>query len=62
LTLPAATALGGVLVYTLEGDPVRLVAQNGEIKLPPRFFTTEARVVEAARRSHLPFGRDQAGL
>jgi gluconate 2-dehydrogenase gamma chain len=48
LTLPAAS-LGGVLVYTLAGDPVRLVAQNGEIKVPLRFFTTaEARVVQAA--------------
>ena len=28
LTLPAAS-LGGVLVYTLEGGPVRLVAHNG---------------------------------
>lgn len=48
LTLPAAS-LGGVLVYTREGGPVRLVAENGEIKVPLRFFTTaEGRVVEAA--------------
>ncbi len=48
LTLPAAS-LGGALMYTLAGEPVRLAAQNGEIKVPLRFFTAaEARVVQAA--------------
>jgi gluconate 2-dehydrogenase gamma chain len=48
LTLPAAS-LGGVLFYTLAGEPVRLEAQQGEIKVPLRFFTAaEARVVQAA--------------
>jgi gluconate 2-dehydrogenase gamma chain len=48
LTLPAAS-LGGVLFYTLAGEPVRVEAQTGEIKVPLRFFTAgEARVVQAA--------------
>ena len=48
LTLPAAS-LGGVLFYTLAGEPVRVEAQTGEIKVPLRFFTAaEARVARAA--------------
>lgn len=48
LTLPAAS-LGGMLLYTLAGEPVRMQAQTGEIKVPLRFFTAaEARVVQAA--------------
>ena len=48
LTLPA-TILGGVLLYTMAGEPVRVQAQSGEIKVPLRFFTAgEARVVQAA--------------
>jgi gluconate 2-dehydrogenase gamma chain len=48
LTLPAAS-LGGVLFYTLAGEPVRVEAQTGEIKVPLRFFTAaEARAVQAA--------------
>ena len=48
LTVPAA-AIGGSLLYTLAGEPVRLQAQNGTVKLPLRFFTAdEARVVVAA--------------
>src|SRR6266403_4016953 len=48
LTLPAA-AIGGTLLYTLAGEPVRLQAQNGTVKVPLRFFTAEeARVVTAA--------------
>jgi gluconate 2-dehydrogenase gamma chain len=54
LTLPVES-LGGVLLYTLAGEPVRLPAQDkgqtksGEIRVPLRFFTAaEARVVQAA--------------
>src|ERR1700719_1173224 len=48
LTVPAA-ALGGTLLYTLAGEPFRLQAQNGTVKVPLRFFTAdEARVVTAA--------------
>jgi gluconate 2-dehydrogenase gamma chain len=49
LTLPARS-LGGILLYTLAGDPVRLAAQeNGQIRIPLRFLTeAEARAVHAA--------------
>src|SRR3984893_374349 len=48
LTLPAKS-IGGVLLYTLAGEPLRLQAQNGELRVPLRFFTAaEARTVEAA--------------
>src|SRR5271168_2068435 len=48
LTLPVQS-LGGVLLYTLVGDAVRLQAQTREIRVPLRFFTAaEARVVQAA--------------
>src|SRR5712692_7651676 len=48
LTVPAA-AIGGTLLYTLAGEPVRLQAQNGTVKVPLRFFTAEeAGVVTAA--------------
>ena len=48
LILPAKS-VGGVLLYTLAGEPLRLQAQNGEVRVPLRFFTAaEARVVEAA--------------
>jgi gluconate 2-dehydrogenase gamma chain len=48
LTIPAA-ALGGTLLYTLAGEPFRLQAQDGNVKVPLRFFTAaEARVIAAA--------------
>ena len=48
LTVPAA-AIGGTLLYTLAGEPIRLQAQDGTVKVPLRFFTAaEARVVTAA--------------
>lgn len=59
LTLPAAS-LGGVLFYTLAGEPVRVEAQTGEIKVPLRFFTAaEARVVQAACERIFP--ADESG-
>jgi gluconate 2-dehydrogenase gamma chain len=48
LTIPAA-ALGGTLLYTLAREPLRLQAQDGNVKVPLRFFTAgEARVIAAA--------------
>lgn len=48
LTIPAS-ALGGVLLYTLAREPLRLQAQEGNVKVPLRFFTAaEARVIAAA--------------
>ena len=59
LIVPAAS-LGGVLWYTLAGEPVRLQAQNGNVRVPLRFFTAdEARVVEAACERIFP--SDAAG-
>jgi len=48
LILPVA-AVGGTLLYTLAGEPLRLQAQNGTVKVPLRFFTAEeAKVITAA--------------
>ena len=48
LTVPAA-AIGGTLLYTLAGEPFRLQAQDGNVKVPLRFFTAEeARTITAA--------------
>lgn len=47
ITFPAKS-VGGLLLYTLAGEP-SVKAQNGEVRVPLRFFTAaEARVVEAA--------------
>ena len=53
LTLPAES-LGGVLLYTLAGEPIRLQAQaTGKYKVPLRFFTAaEASVVAGGLRAH----------
>jgi gluconate 2-dehydrogenase gamma chain len=54
LTLPVQS-LGGVLLYTLAGEPIRLQAQSKEIKVPLRFFTgAEARTVQAAAERIFP--------
>jgi gluconate 2-dehydrogenase gamma chain len=48
IMLPARS-LGGLLIYTLAGMPIRIKAEEGTIRLPLRFFTaTEARVISAA--------------
>jgi gluconate 2-dehydrogenase gamma chain len=49
LLVPAGS-LGGLLLYTLAREPVRLKAQtNGAVRVPLRFFTAEeARTVQAA--------------
>jgi gluconate 2-dehydrogenase gamma chain len=48
ISLPAKS-LGGVLLYTLAGEPIRAQTQTGDVHVPLRFFTAaEARVVEAA--------------
>jgi gluconate 2-dehydrogenase gamma chain len=54
LTLPVQS-LGGVLLYTLAGEPIRLQAQSKEIKVPLRFFTAaEARTVQSAAERIFP--------
>jgi gluconate 2-dehydrogenase gamma chain len=48
ITLPLKS-LGGLLVYTLAGVPIRVKEQEGAVRLPLRFFTAaEARVIAAA--------------
>ena len=54
ILLPAQS-LGGVLLYTLAGEPVRMQGQTSEIRVPLRFFTAaEARVVQAAAERIFP--------
>jgi gluconate 2-dehydrogenase gamma chain len=48
ISIPAK-GLGGLLIYSLTGKPVRLQAQDGTVKVPLRFFTAEeAKIVQAA--------------
>src|SRR3954447_1243141 len=49
ISIPARS-LGGLLVYTLSGESLRLTErQNGEVRVPLRFFSAaEARLVSAA--------------
>jgi gluconate 2-dehydrogenase gamma chain len=48
ITVPAK-GLGGLLLYRLAGEPIRLRAQDGSARVPLRFFTeAEARAVMAA--------------
>ena len=45
----SAGSLGGVLLYTLAREPLRIQAQDGTLRIPLRFFTeAEAKVVSAA--------------
>jgi gluconate 2-dehydrogenase gamma chain len=54
LNIPAA-ALGGTLLYTLAREPLRLQAQNGNVRVPLKFFTAaEARTVTAASERIFP--------
>jgi gluconate 2-dehydrogenase gamma chain len=54
ITIPAQS-LGGVLIYALSGEPIRLHAQDGNVRVPLRFFTAaEARIVTAACERILP--------
>lgn len=59
ITLPAK-AVGGLLLYRLAGDRLRVQAQTGNVRVPLRFFTAaEARVVEAACERIFP--SDESG-
>jgi gluconate 2-dehydrogenase gamma chain len=54
LHLPVRS-LSGVLLYTMSDEPVYLLAQTQEIRVPLRFFATaEARVVQAASERIFP--------
>jgi gluconate 2-dehydrogenase gamma chain len=59
IALPARS-LGGLLVYTLAGIPIRLMAQEGTVRLPLRFFkATEATAIAAACERIFP--SDESG-
>jgi gluconate 2-dehydrogenase gamma chain len=54
ITLPASS-LGGFLLYSLAGEPQRVQAQTGNIRVPLRFFTAEeARVIQTACERIMP--------
>ena len=54
LVLPAKS-MGGLLMYTLAREPLRIQAQDGTVRVPLRFFTAaEARVVSAASERIFP--------
>jgi gluconate 2-dehydrogenase gamma chain len=63
----SASSLGGLLIYSLAGEPIVVSAQEGELKVPLRFFTElEARVIVAACERIFPAdetgpGATQAG-
>jgi len=45
----SAKSLGGLLVYSLAGDPIRVRGNEGTVEVPLRFFTAaEARIILAA--------------
>ena len=59
MVLPAKS-MGGLLLYTLAREPIRIQAQDGSMRVPLRFFTAaEARVVSAA--CELIFPADGSG-
>jgi gluconate 2-dehydrogenase gamma chain len=59
IILPAKS-LGGLLLYTLAGESLRLQAQSGDVRVPLKFFTNaEARVVQAACERIFP--SDESG-
>jgi gluconate 2-dehydrogenase gamma chain len=59
IILPAK-GLGGLLLYTLAGEPLRLQAQSGDVRVPLKFFTNpEARTVQAACERIFP--SDESG-
>ena len=61
ITLPAK-CLGGLLVYTLAGVPIRIEAQEAMVRLPLRFFTAnEARVIAAACERIFPSDENGPG-
>jgi gluconate 2-dehydrogenase gamma chain len=59
LVLPAKS-MGGLLLYTLAREPLRLQAQEGTVRVPLRFFTAaEAHVLSAACERIFP--SDESG-
>jgi gluconate 2-dehydrogenase gamma chain len=61
ITLPAK-CLGGLLMYTLAGEPIRLEAGQESVRLPLRFFKGgEARIIAAACERIFPSDENGPG-
>lgn len=61
ITLPAK-ALGGLLIYTLAGEPIRLKVDEATIRVPLRFFKEpEARIIAAACERIFPSDENGPG-
>ena len=61
ITLPAK-CLGGLLIYTLAGVPVRINAEEGTVRVPLRFFTAgEAQIIAAACECIFPSDENGPG-
>ena len=57
----SASSLGGLLVYTLEREPIRVQAQsNRKIKIPLRFFNERQALIVASATARI-FPTDAAG-
>ena len=59
LTL-SASAVGGLLVYSLDRKPSRVHAQSGTVKVPLRFFTEDEALTVAAAAARI-FPSDASG-
>ena len=59
LTL-SATTVGGLLVYTLDRKPLRVHAQESQLKIPLRFFTEDEALAIAAAAARI-FPSDESG-
>jgi gluconate 2-dehydrogenase gamma chain len=64
----SSKSLGGLLIYSLAGAPIVLKAEEGQVKVPLRFFTqSEAKAIVAASERIFPAnesgpGATQAGV
>ena len=59
LTLSAAS-VGGLLVYSLQGQPLRLAAQEQTLRISLRFFTEQEALIVAAAAARI-FPSDDSG-
>ncbi|HEU5453408.1 MAG TPA: gluconate 2-dehydrogenase subunit 3 family protein [Terriglobales bacterium] len=59
LTLSAAS-VGGLLVYTLQGEPLRISGEEKPLRIPLRFFTREEALLVAAATARI-FPSDESG-
>jgi gluconate 2-dehydrogenase gamma chain len=58
----SSKSIGGLLIYSLAGEPIVLNAQDGTVKVPLRFFTEqEAKVVVAACERIFPANESGPG-